>query len=154
MPTNLNLHYFCLPFHQLSHKELYGLMALRQEVFVVEQNCPYLDADGKDIKAHHLLGYGQSGDLLAYSRLLPKGISYRTYPSFGRVVTAPSIRGGGQGRILMERTLEWMERLFGRQAIKISAQRYLIPFYESLGFHSVGQEYLEDDIPHIGMVKP
>lgn len=154
MPSGLKLHYYCLPFHQLSLKELYDLMALRQEVFVVEQACPYLDADGKDIAAHHLLGYGPSGGLLAYSRLLPKGSSYKAYSSFGRVVTAPSIRGAGQGRILMEKTLAWMERIYGKQAIKISAQSYLIPFYGSLGFHPVGQEYLEDGIPHIGMVRP
>ena len=128
-------------------------MALRQEVFVVEQNCPYLDADGKDLPAHHLLGYNNKGQLLAYCRLLPKGVSYEKYPSFGRVVTAASIRGDGHGRKLMEKTLEWMGRLFGKEAIKISAQCYLIPFYESLGFQTVGKEYLEDDIPHIGMVR-
>ena len=152
MSANLNLHYCCLPFNQLSLTELYAMMALRQEVFVVEQNCPYLDADGRDLPAHHLLGYNEEGRLLSYSRLLPKGISYPEYPSFGRVVTSPSIRGKGQGRPLMEKTLEWMERLFPGQAIKISAQSYLIPFYESLGFRTMGEEYLEDDIPHIGMV--
>ena len=149
----MTLNYQCLPFHQLSLKELYTLMALRQEVFVVEQNCPYLDADGKDLPAHHLLGHDDKGQLLAYSRLLPKGVSYAAYPSFGRVVTAPSIRGNGQGRILREKTWEWMERLYGRQDIKISAQCYLIPFYESLGFRAVGKEYLEDGIPHMGMMK-
>lgn len=153
MPSGLKLHYYCLPFRQLSLRELYGLMALRQEVFVVEQNCPYLDADGKDALAHHLMGYGPSGGLLAYSRLLPRGVSYKSYPSFGRVVTAPSIRGNGQGRLLMGKTLEWMERLYGRQTIKISAQCYLASFYESLGFRTVGKEYLEDGIPHVGMVR-
>lgn len=153
MYSKVSLRYSCLPFHQLSLTELYALMALRQEVFVVEQKCPYLDADGKDLQAHHLMGYDEQGRLLAYSRLLPRGVSYPGYPSFGRVVTAPSIRGGGQGRPLMEKTLEWMERLYGRGTIKISAQSYLIPFYESLGFRIVGEEYLEDGIPHIGMVK-
>ncbi|MCB0614454.1 MAG: GNAT family N-acetyltransferase [Phaeodactylibacter sp.] len=150
---NQNLHFHCLPFHQLSATELYALMALRQEVFVVEQNCPYLDADGKDLSAHHLLGYNENGRLVAYSRLLPKGVAYEKHPSFGRVVTAASIRGNGQGRNLMEKTLEWMRRLYGQDAIKISAQCYLISFYESLGFQTVGKEYLEDDIPHIGMVR-
>lgn len=153
MSYPITLHYSCLPFHRLSLEELYAIMALRQEVFVVEQNCPYLDADGKDQPAHHLLGYSDKGALLAYSRLLPSGVSYAGYPSFGRVATAPSIRGGGQGRALMEKTLEWMERLYGRQAIKISAQSYLISFYRSLGFQAVGEEYLEDGIPHIGMVR-
>ena len=153
MSSSLKLHFYCLSFHQLSLRELHDLMALRQEVFVVEQNCPYLDADGKDLPAHHLLGYNDNGQLLAYSRLLPKGVSYEKHPSFGRVVTAASIRGAGQGRKLMEKTLEWMGRLFGKDAIKISAQCYLIPFYESLGFQTVGKEYLEDDIPHIGMVR-
>ena len=153
MISRVNLHYHCLPFRELSLAELYSVMALRQEVFVVEQNCPYLDADGKDLPAHHLLGYDQRGTLAAYSRLLPMGISYEEYPSFGRVVTAPAVRGQGRGRELMEKTLEWMERLYGRRAIKISAQCYLIPFYRSLGFHTVGEEYLEDDIPHVGMVR-
>ena len=153
MPLHSKLHYYCLPFHQLSTREFYALMALRQEVFVVEQSCPYLDADGKDIPAHHLLGYNEEGQLLAYSRLLPKGVSYEAYPSFGRVATAPSIRGKGRGRELMEKTLEWMERLYGEQVVKISAQSYLIPFYESLGFHTVGKQYLEDNIPHVGMVR-
>ena len=151
MPASMVLNYSCLPFHLLSLNECYDLMALRQEVFAVEQNCPYLDADGKDLHAHHLLGYGATGKLLAYSRLLPRGVSYKDYPSFGRVVTSPAIRGTGQGRILMEKTLEWMERLYGRQTIKISAQCYLIPFYESLGFQIVGKEYLEDGIPHVDM---
>ncbi len=153
MKNDFQLYYYCLPFQQLSSAELYAIMALRQEVFVVEQNCPYLDADGKDQQAHHLMGFDKEGRLLAYSRLMPKGLSYPRYTSMGRVLTSTSARGKGLGRGLMRESLKWMEQLYGRDAIKISAQCYLARFYESLGFHTIGEEYLEDDIPHIAMIK-
>lgn len=128
-------------------------MTLRQEVFVVEQNCPYLDADGKDQKSWHLLGWDEQGRLAAYARILPPGVSYPKYPSIGRVVTAPHSRGKGYGRELMQEASEALYRLFGRCPIKLSAQTYLLQFYESLGFRSTGEAYLEDDIPHTAMVK-
>lgn len=143
----------CKKFDELSLHELYGILALRQEVFVVEQDCPYLDADGKDQHSWHLMGVDEKGKLVAYTRLLPKGISYEKYPSIGRVVTSPSARGGGIGRELMERSLWWMEQLFPQEAIKISAQCYLEKFYKSLGFEIVGAEYLEDGIPHYPMLR-
>ncbi|HFA49192.1 MAG TPA: GNAT family N-acetyltransferase [Bacteroidetes bacterium] len=127
-------------------------MALRQDVFVVEQDCPYLDADGKDQAAWHIMGYDKKGNLAAYSRLLPKGISYKKHPSIGRVVTAPSARGSGIGRQLMEQSLAWMEKLFPKEDIKISAQCYLQKFYSGLGFEIAGEEYLEDGIPHFPML--
>jgi ElaA protein len=145
-------HFHCLHFNQLSLKELYDQMQLRQEVFVVEQNCPYLDADGKDEQCYHLMGYGQNGALLAYTRLVPKGVSYPEYASIGRVATAQSVRRTGMGRALMEESLQWADRLFPDAALKISAQCYLIRFYESFGFSTTGAEYLEDDIPHIAML--
>lgn len=150
MPTAL--HFTCLPFAKLSLQELYDSMALRQEVFVVEQDCPYLDADGKDEAGHHLLGHDSKGTLLAYARLLPPGVSYPAYASIGRVVTSPSARRTGTGKQLMREGVDWCARLYGAVPIKISAQVYLIRFYEALGFQKVGKEYLEDDIPHIGMV--
>ena len=128
-------------------------MALRQEVFVVEQNCPYLDADGKDEQAWHLMGFNENNNLIAYTRILPKGISYKKYPSIGRVVTSPSARGSGIGRVLMNESLKQMEQLFPQQDIKISAQCYLDKFYISLGFEIVGDEYLEDNIPHYPMIR-
>lgn len=143
----------CLPFQRLSLEELYAIMALRQEVFIVEQNCPYLDADGKDPGCHHLMGYLAGGRLVAYTRLIPPGLAYEGYAAFGRVVTSMEVRGKGFGRPLMEATLKWMHQLYGNAPIKISAQTYLIPFYQAYGFATVGELYLEDDIPHIAMVK-
>ncbi len=142
----------CQPFHELSLQELYNIMALRQEVFVVEQDCPYLDADGSDEAAWHLMGMDKNGRLVAYARLIPKGISYKKYPSFGRVATAQEVRGTGVGKELMEQALAWMEKLFPGEDMKISAQCYLEKFYENFGFEIVGEEYLEDGIPHFPMV--
>ncbi len=143
----------CLPFAQLSLQQLYELLALRQEVFVVEQDCPYLDADGKDEPAHHLLGYNTQGQLIAYARLLPPGISYPEYASIGRVITAMPARRTGAGKALMRESLQWCRQLYGAVPVKISAQVYLLKFYRSFGFQEVGEEYLEDDIPHIAMVR-
>lgn len=146
------LYFSCLPFDQLTPRELYAIMALRQEVFVVEQNCPYLDADGKDIEAWHLMGRDERGRLLAYTRLLPEGVSYPGYSSIGRVVSAPVARGTGAGRLVMQRSIDLCRHLFGPLPVKIGAQTYLLRFYESLGFRSTGEEYLEDGIPHTKMI--
>lgn len=147
------LHFSCLPFDQLTPGELYAIMALRQEVFVVEQNCPYLDADGKDIEAWHLMGRDERGRLLAYTRLLPEGVSYPGYSSIGRVVSAPAARGTGAGRLVMQRSIALCRHLFGPLPVKIGAQTYLLRFYESLGFQSTGEHYLEDGIPHTSMIR-
>ena len=144
--------YKCLPFYQLNLDEIYAIMALRQEVFVVEQNCPYLDADGSDQEAWHLMGLNKDGKLIAYTRLLPQGVSYEKYAAIGRVVTSPSVRGQGAGKKIMKASIEWMEKLFPNQPVKISAQLYLLKFYNELGFQEIGEEYLEDDIPHIAML--
>lgn len=143
----------CLPFHNLTPAELYDIMALRQEVFVVEQNCPYLDADGKDPASWHLMGRNEQGQLLCYTRLLPEGVSYPGFTSIGRVVSSPAARGTGAGRVLMHRSIEMCRHLFGDWPIKIGAQTYLLRFYESFGFESTGEEYLEDGIPHTKMVR-
>ncbi len=141
------------PFYELTGVQLYAMMALRQEVFVVEQNCPYLDADGKDLKGWHLMGYDDDGKLVAYARLLPKGVSYENHVSIGRILAAASIRGKGAGHELMKEALYQMEQLFPRENIKIGAQVYLRKFYESHGFVVSGEEYLEDGIPHFPMVR-
>ncbi len=145
-------HFSCLPFDQLTPRELYDIMALRQEVFIVEQNCPYLDADGKDPHCWHLTGRNDGGKLVCYTRLLPKGLAYDDYISIGRVVSSPSARGTGAGKILMQRSIELCIHLFGNQPIKIGAQSYLLKFYEGFGFRSTGEEYLEDGIPHTKMI--
>ncbi len=148
------LQFECLFFNNLSVFQLYEIMALRQAVFVVEQNCPYVDADGKDLPSWHLLGRQTDGQLVAYARLLPKGVAYPDYPSIGRVLSAPNARGAGLGRLLMETALIESRRLFGDHPVKIGAQLYLLEFYQSLGFFAVGEEYLEDGIPHIAMIRP
>lgn len=146
-------HVTCLTFGDLNIYQLYQIMRLRQEVFIVEQECAYLDADGYDTKGWHVLGYDNDNKLIAYARILPKGTSYPDYVSLGRVVTAHHERGKGTARRLMRKTLECVEDIFGPQPIKISAQTYLADFYVSLDFHPVGEEYLEDGIPHIAMIK-
>ncbi len=146
-------HFKYKPFSELENEELYEIMALRQEVFVVEQDCPYLDADGKDQPAWHLMGFDKNEKLIAYSRIVPSGVSYKNYVSIGRIVSSPSIRGKGVGKKLMIESLATVEKLFKGQSIKISAQCYLTRFYESFGFETTGEEYLEDNIPHIAMIR-
>lgn len=139
-------------FSDLSLEELYALMRLRQEVFVVEQNCVYLDADGKDFEAFHLLGYGEGDVLLAYARILPPGISYEEV-ALGRIVTSQQARGEGLGKALMEEQLIRVREQFGAVPIRISAQCYLDRFYKGFGFVPVGEPYLEDGIPHQQMFR-
>ena len=147
------LTYRCLPFDRLSLAELYAIMRLRQEVFVVEQDCPYLDADGKDQASYHVLGENASGELHAYTRLVPSGISYADCPSIGRVITSATVRGRGEGYPLMRYSIERCRVLFGDTPIKISAQSHLQGYYGKLGFAPTGEAYLEDGIPHVGMVR-
>ncbi|MGX5820239.1 GNAT family N-acetyltransferase [Chitinophaga lutea] len=138
-------------FSELTTKELYEMLRLRSEVFVVEQKCTYLDMDNADQQAVHVLGYLPEG-LAAGTRLFAPGIRY-DMASIGRVVTAPFARGKGIGRSLMERSIAVLEELWGPVAIKISAQLYLQKFYESLGFKQSSDMYLEDHIPHIAMIR-
>jgi ElaA protein len=144
---------FCKHFKDLTTEELYNIIKLRIEVFCVEQNCPYQDADGKDFDSWHLMVLDANNTLIAYSRLLPKGISYPEYASIGRVVTAKSMRLTGTGKLLMQASIDHCKQLFGNTPIKISAQAYLRKFYTSLGFIATGEEYIEDHIPHIGMIR-
>jgi len=143
--------YVCLSFSELSLTQLYDVMALRQEVFVVEQNCPYLDADGRDQDSYHVLGY-KDEKLVTYTRLVPQGLSYDDYVSIGRVVSSPLVRGEGLGDELMNKSVAYCRKIWRDTAIKISAQCYLLKWYKKLGFEPVGTEYLEDDIPHHAMV--
>ncbi|MEY4892271.1 MAG: hypothetical protein RIQ34_883 [Bacteroidota bacterium] len=137
-------------YTELSTDELYAILQLRSIVFVVEQNCPYLDLDDKDQRSWHLLGW-QKDQLVAYTRLLPAGVAFEE-PSIGRVVTAPSVRRTGIGRILMQKSIDGCHELFGQQPIQIGAQRYLESFYSSMGFEISGSPYMEDGIPHIHMI--
>jgi len=138
-------------FNELTTLELYKILELRARVFVVEQNCAYQDLDGKDLNAHHVMGFiGE--DLVASTRLLAKNISYDDYPSIGRVVNSPDYRNLGFGKKIMRYSIEQMQILYPNQSIKIGAQQYLHAFYSSLGFVQLGDEYLEDNIPHIPMI--
>lgn len=151
MPT---LQWVCLHYDELSLQKLYAILALRQEVFIVEQDCPYLDADGKDTKAWHLCGYDKQGELVAYARLLPRGLAYSQHHSIGRVVTSTKIRSQGHGRPLMQQAILQCRSHLGKGGIKISAQYHLRFYYGSLGFQETGEVYDEDGIPHIAMVLP
>ncbi|MFD0977251.1 GNAT family N-acetyltransferase [Salinimicrobium gaetbulicola] len=138
-------------FEELNLHELYEVLQLRAEVFVVEQNCVYQDIDGKDEKALHVLGF-ENGTLLAYTRIFPPGI-YFTEAAIGRVVVKSSSRKNKFGHDIMKASIEAIEERFDTSNIKLSAQTYLTKFYESHGFEQVGEGYLEDGIPHIAMIK-
>lgn len=138
------------PFEELSAEKLYNILALRAEVFVVEQQCAYQDPDGRDKNALHICG--RQGDILvAYARILPPGIVYDE-PSIGRVLSNPTMRRTGIGKALMKFAINTCLSRFPMFPIRISAQLYLQNFYEDLGFEKVSNTYLEDNIPHIEML--
>lgn len=139
------------PFDFLTLRELYAVLQLRGAVFVVEQNCVWQDADGKDFRSYHLLGTDAIGELAAYARIMPPGLVYPE-ASIGRVVTASWARGAGAGRELMQRAMDFVQRQYGNKLVRIGAQKYLTRFYQSFGFNVVGEEYLEDGIPHVEMI--
>ena len=136
-------------FDDLTNKELYDVLRLRVDVFVVEQNCPYPEIDGKDPQSLHLM-YWENGDLVAYARILPPGLSYDE-ASIGRVIVAESHRGTGLGYELLDRSIKASLAEYN-QPIKIGAQAYLEKYYGAAGFVTVSDVYLEDDIPHIDML--
>lgn len=138
-------------FSELSTKELYDILQLRAEVFVVEQNCVYQDIDRKDSKALHIIGF-KNDKIVAYCRIFKRG-DYFEKASIGRVVVAKNERKFGYGHVIFQYSMEAIETHYKETSIKISAQLYLKKFYESHGFQQVGDGYLEDDIPHIAMIK-
>lgn len=139
-------------FDELQLEECYAMLKLRSEIFVVEQNCVYLDIDNKDQKAWHVIGR-EGKDIVALTRIFKAG-DYFERPSIGRVAVAQTHRGTGLGHEIMKASIGFMEEKLGKIPIEISAQAYLINFYRSHGFETVGEEYLEDDIPHIRMIRP
>lgn len=147
----MNVTWYCKAFDSLTPVELYSILQLRNEVFVVEQNCVYQDCDDKDQQSYHFMGW-QQNKLVAYTRLIPGGVAFAEI-SIGRVVTSPSIRGTKIGKQLMQRSIEKLHELFGKIPIKIGAQLYLKGFYESLGFIKCSDLYLEDGIEHIKMIR-
>ena len=152
MPSSENILWSLKSFHNLSSNELYDLLQMRQQVFVVEQTCPYRDMDGIDQLSLHLTGR-KNNIVVAYSRIIPPGILYPE-PSIGRVATHMQVRGTGIGRQLFQRSMDECVRFFGHQPVKIMAQSYLKNFYESFGLQMQGEPFLEDNIPHIYMICP
>ncbi|MBH12507.1 MAG: GNAT family N-acetyltransferase [Leeuwenhoekiella sp.] len=138
-------------FNELTLNSLYEVLQLRAEVFVVEQNCPYQDVDGKDQKAMHILGYHKE-QLVAYTRVFKPGY-YFDNASIGRVVVKENARQYGFGKDIMKASIAFIEDTLDLSTIELSAQTYLKKFYNDLGFKEIGEGYLEDNIPHIRMIK-
>ena len=140
-------------FEQLSVNQLYDILKLRQDVFVIEQQCIYSDIDQVDKTATHLFAYSDEGDgVRAYLRILPPGVKYKQV-AMGRVLTSESSRGTGLGKALMNEALQVVAREYPKQAIKISAQVYLIDFYREFDFTVISEPYDEDGIQHIDMLR-
>lgn len=144
------LTYSIKEFNQISLKQLYDILQLRSEVFVVEQNCVYQDLDGKDIKALHVLGYDED-ELVAYTRLFKPG-DYFSEASIGRVIVRAGHRKYGYGYHIMNASIDAVKHYYKTDKIRISAQCYLKQFYSNLKFKVEGEEYLEDGIPHVNML--
>jgi ElaA protein len=149
----MNVYWYLKHFRDLTTTELYQILQLRNEVFIVEQNCPFQDLDDKDFYSFHFMGFDtDTQKIVAYTRLLPPGISY-SEASVGRVVTSPIARGSGIGKVLMQKSLDTLEEMFASANIRIGAQLYLKNFYESFGFQQDSEVYLEDGIEHILMIR-
>ncbi|RQO31372.1 GNAT family N-acetyltransferase [Taibaiella sp. KBW10] len=139
-------------FESLSKQELYQILQVRNEVFIVEQKTYYQDLDDKDFGAMHLFLEDEQHAILAYCRIMPKGVTYAEC-CIGRVLTKPTARQHGYGRVLFQKALDFIEQEWQENSVRISAQCYLQTFYASFGFVPIGTEYLEDDLPHIEMLK-
>lgn len=139
-------------FKNLSVDEYFEILHLRTAIFVVEQDCPYQEVDEKDRKSFHLFGRNGNGEVIAVTRILPQGVSYNEV-SIGRVALKKEERGKGVATELMNETLQFIEKQFGKVVIRISAQTYLLNYYGKFNFNPVGEEYLEDNIPHIEMLR-
>ena len=141
-------------YQQLTVNQLYSIVQLRIQVFVVEQNCPYLELDGKDKLAYHFFAFAEENpsQIIAYTRIFKPG-DYYNFAAIGRVVVHPDFRGKNLGHELIRKSIQAIEKTFHTKNIKIGAQAYLQKFYENHGFIQVDQPYIEDGIPHIYMVK-
>lgn len=150
MSSKNSLQFQSKTFDELSVHELYNILQVRAEIFVVEQNCAFQDMDDLDQKALHVMGYNESGTLLAYARIFPAGITYKEV-SIGRILT--KTRGKGFGKELINFCIEKANFLYDNSPIRIAAQCHAISFYQKNGFRPIGKEYIEDGIPHIEMLK-
>lgn len=147
-----NITWISKAFKDLTVDEYFEIIHLRIAVFVVEQDCPYQEVDEKDRKSFHLFGRAENGKLIAVTRILPKGVSYKEV-SVGRVALDKAYRGKGIADELMLESFKVIAKEFGQQSIRISAQEYLLNYYNKHGFEQVGDGYLEDDIPHMEMLR-
>lgn len=145
-----NISWQCCRFQDLSLEQLYAILRARSEVFVVEQNCPYLDMDNADQESLHLIAWTEEQKAAAYLRIVPPGLKF-TEASLGRVITSKFARGTGIGKQLLTRGIAACKEAHPTHAIRIGAQQYLEKFYQSFGFITVSEMYLEDDIPHVEM---
>lgn len=145
-----DIHWQVARFDQLSLNQLYAVLQARSTVFVLEQNCVYLDMDGKDQHCLHLCAWNAQAELLAYLRVVPPGLSFEQ-ASLGRVITTAQARGTGIGKQLLERGIALCRETYPKQPIRIGAQHYLEKFYQSFGFVTDSEIYLEDGIPHVEM---
>ena len=147
----VNLNWQFKHYNDLLINEFHDIVALRIDVFVVEQNCSYQDLDGKDKKSYHLICRDGKGTMVATARILPPGLAYSDV-SIGRIVTDQSIRNKGAGHELMRKSMQFIKEEFGAVPIVISAQSHLTSFYNQHDFIATGKEYLEDGIPHTEMI--
>ena len=137
-------------FKELSVEEMYQILRIRSEVFVIEQRCIYEDIDGKDEKAMHVMGKNNN-EIIAYTRILEGGEDY-DFPSISRVVVKKENRGKERGRKIMKESIKYIVEELKEKTIVLAAQKYLEKFYKELGFIAEGEEYLEDEIPHQKMI--
>ena len=138
-------------FQELSLEEFHDIIALRIQIFIIEQNCPYQEVDGKDKLAHHLFFKNEKDEIIAVTRILPQGISYAEV-AIGRVVVHEDYRGTGLGNQLMADSMNFVKDEYGKVPVRLSAQKHLENYYGNHGFKSTGKEYLEDGIPHVEML--
>jgi ElaA protein len=147
----MKIHWKCKRFEDIPGDEMHAILALRQQVFIVEQKCVYQDADALDTCSWHLLGRGMDGGIAAYGRVNVPGSRYRQ-PSFGRILTRRDVRGLGVGREVVRRCLEICQNHYPDLGVRISAQTYLIKFYRDFGFRKIGEPYDDEGVEHIDMV--
>jgi ElaA protein len=147
----MSVNWFCKKYDELSLNEFHDIVAARIDVFVIEQDCPYQDLDGKDKEALHVFALNEQQKLLAYTRVLPQNISYKEV-SIGRVITTEIARGKGLGHELMKKSMEQVIANFGAVDVRLSAQEHLQHYYGAHGFKKVSEMYLEDGIPHVEML--
>jgi len=146
-----NIIWSIVHFNDLTVDQLFDILALRTEIFVVEQDCPYQEVDPKDKESYHVMAYDSSASLIAVARILPAGVSYKEV-SFGRVAVRAGNRGKGLAHVLTKNLILFTKSRLFSDEIRISAQSYLLSFYEKHGFKKVSEEYLEDGIPHMEML--